>query len=221
MPQKSLSDQAFLINLARPLFGVYIRAAPANHRKVDMSVAIGRDFENEVCKYLENIGYEIVGQNEWVKVSSKVKPYECDIHAIAKTSRRNTARLLILALAIGGLYFLSNPIYQDTGKVLLFGAAIGLGLYLKKYRVSFGHVWVECKNRRSKVNRTDVVKLRECTDLLFNFREGEWKPEYIFIFSSSGFEQDALHFAKEYKIDCYERSGNKFRRVRYLSPATV
>jgi len=63
--------------------------------------------------------------------------------------------------------------------------------------------WIECKNLKTSVKRMHVNSLiRKAQDLREGWEEGfeEWYADILMIFSTSGFDIDAIRIANEHDI---------------------
>ena len=86
-----------------------------------------------------------------------------------------------------------------------------LGIYGKRNRTE--HTWVECKEHKTKVMRLDIVKLKEAAADVNKLESPKWTPDIIIMVSKTGFDADAINFAREFDIDLYQREGNTFEYV--------
>jgi len=67
------------------------------------------------------------------------------------------------------------------------------------------HIWVECKDIKSNIKRTHIMKLVESArDVKDAEMEGvaEWAPDILMIVATSGFDIDAIRFADKYGVYC-------------------
>jgi len=75
------------------------------------------------------------------------------------------------------------------------------------------NIWVECKNRKASIKRTDIFKLvesaRDVNKAYDAGREDEYFDRLIFV-SVSRFDVDALSYAKEKDIACFHYKNNKY-----------
>lgn len=76
------------------------------------------------------------------------------------------------------------------------------------------YTWVECKARRMPISREAIVTL---SDTVKNVRESQrasWKPAHVlFVAGASGFESDAVAFARPLDVECYRRTRSGFERA--------
>lgn len=112
-------------------------------------------------------------------------------------------------------------IYSELGTGELFLAlsvTIGLGsivFMLQSSKFNKENGWVECKNLKGKVNINQIDKsLREYKEYK-NSGDKEYKFEYHYFVSKSGYIENALRYAIENGIICYEKTGDTFKKVGY------
>ncbi|MFY9308180.1 MAG: hypothetical protein WAQ28_03925 [Bacteroidia bacterium] len=106
-----------------------------------------------------------------------------------------------------------------TGEVFLFFAillAIGGAVFMYQSGVhNKENAWVECKNLKGKVNINQIDKsVRELNDYKES-RNNEYRFEYHYFVSASGYMENALKYAVDKGILCYQKEGNTFKRVGY------
>ncbi len=84
--------------------------------------------------------------------------------------------------------------------------------------------WIECKDRKATIKRTDIFKFWEsATDVKKAVPSFTWSGlskeqvkmnwDHLIFVSTSTFDADALNFAKEDKIACYYYDGKTFREL--------
>lgn len=115
------------------------------------------------------------------------------------------------------LYIIFTEI--GTGELfLLFGILLAIGGFFFMYqsgKYNKENGWVECKNLKGKVNLPQIDKsLREYREYR-NSGDKEYKFEYHYFVSKSGYIENALRYAIEHNIICYEKSGDTFKKVGY------
>lgn len=198
-----------------PVCGTKTAAQRNSVSAAPSTVAHGRSFEKEVGEWLEStLGHRVVQRNERVKCASELKPYECDVHTRTYTSSWNKIQKAgLVAFVFAVLLMVSRTsTTQDISGLLLIGIGLVVISAIKKCQRNY-HVWVECKNLRTKVNRDQIIKLQTTTDRLRKNPDADWKPDFVLCFSATDFERDALAIARQHGIECYRRSGNGFREV--------
>lgn len=178
------------------------------------TVAKGRGFEGEVAEWLEReLNHKLVRKNEWVEVSKAVKPFECDIHTKTTVPFWNKVQKFSIACAaLGIILFLFKSDPSVSLPLLAFGVTMFIVAIQKKQQRNF-HVWVECKHRKTKANREQMIKLKETVNMLRENRGAKWKPDFVYFFSATDFERDAIHFANRNSIECYRKTEGGFERV--------
>ena len=166
-----------------------------------------------------------------VPVKGKVadRAYEVDIKAEKFDERWDYVRRLgitLLALALVSAAFpamrsVRHVMEQAVGTVvpslapyalLLIGAiATVLGFQGKHRAVT--HAWVECKDTKTRVKREQVQKLASSVEDVCADSTGKWKPDLVVLVAGSGFDPDALNFAREHDFITYQRDGEEFKLV--------
>lgn len=106
-----------------------------------------------------------------------------------------------------------------TGEIFLAaGIAVGVGGFFFMYQSNKHNKengWVECKNLKGKSTLPQIDKsLREYREYK-NSGDKEYKFEYHYFVSKSGYVENALRYAIEHNIICYEKSGDTFKKVGY------
>ncbi len=77
------------------------------------------------------------------------------------------------------------------------------------------NAWVECKNLKNKVNINHISKsIREFNDYMVS-KDKEYKFEYHYFVSASGYVENALKYAIDNGLICYEYDGKSFKRTGY------
>ncbi len=180
----------------------------ANH------AAKGKDFEQEVAEYMKKkLGYTDTQLNERLKLNEDTRPWECDIHGRRYSMPwENIRKLGIVFATLSMLILLSGQ--KETGLFFLV-LAIGVGLVSKvgKSLDRSVDVWVECKNLKSTVKRDHINKLVTTISEVKRSKNAEWKPQAVLFFSASGYDKDAIYFAKRNNIICYRKHASGFERV--------
>ncbi|GAF82554.1 unnamed protein product [marine sediment metagenome] len=110
------------------------------------------------------------------------------------------------------------------GKTATLPFPIDIVFWLKDGRV----LWIECKARKASIKRRDIWNLWQSAidvkkavpsftlaGLSQEQRKMNWS--YLIFVSTSRFDPDALKFAKEYNIGCYEYDGKTFQVKNKLS----
>lgn len=103
------------------------------------------------------------------------------------------------------------PSLASYALFIVGGVATILGFQGRNRAVT--HAWVECKDTKTKVKRDQVQKLASSVDDVRADSGGKWKPDLVVFVAGSGFDPDALNFAREHGFVTYERDGQEFRLV--------
>ncbi len=74
---------------------------------------------------------------------------------------------------------------------------------------------MECKNLKGKVNINQIEKsIREFNDYTASGNK-EYKFKYHYFVSANGYIENALKYAEDKGILCYQKEGDTFKRVFY------
>lgn len=192
------------------------------------------EFESSVSEWLKNNDYNIVSENE--EIQGKKVEYKARIHALSANQEYiKWAKIASFVGIIAGLAFFggkSIPVLQNLMKDLgsVFGAAGstmsftlligGVSFYIYAKGNVDEHVWVELKDFKRKVNKTQIEKfftaVQDVRNKVSEEAESEklWAAKYAMMFSSKGFSAQALKLAESHKIDCltWEEGSNNFIR---------
>jgi hypothetical protein len=189
----------------------------------------GKEFEERFArKMVAALGVSKTRRNEPVKGKTAARPWDCDIHGTIESPAANAVRwVAIVGYAVSMLAFVYPEEFEAVstagqaveaaaashfdlnivggGVFVLATAAAIVGAYAK--RRTRRHVWVECKDLKRTVKRTDVIKLAKAAEDVRAFDGAEWKPNEVWIASTSNFDADALNFARESGIRCFVDDG--------------
>jgi len=180
------------------------------------TVAHGRSFEQEVSQWLEDkLNHLLVARNEWIKCANDLKPFECDVHTRASIPYWDKIqRIGVVLLGLGIVFLIAGAAQAQAiaPPFLVFGVLLIVVSRIRKQQRNY-HVWIECKNLKTKVNRDHMSKLHATTERLRRNRNAEWRPDFVYCFSATDYERDALSIAKEHNISCYRKSGRGFQQV--------
>jgi len=177
----------------------------------------------------KKLGYTRVMPRQFVYGKIAARPYEVDIFGIKERPLFKLLEfigvllvLLSIAMLLGemsGLQarletLLSKTNIKFTGAVLFIVGTMGLIIgYLGSHKQST-YSWVECKNLNTNVKRDHIFKLKSSVKDVRNERKSKkWHPNTVIMVSGSGFDSDALHFARAHKMICYKQVGKRFIRV--------
>lgn len=118
---------------------------------------------------------------------------------------------IFLELHLLGDYYLSE-IFIMLALVFVGGSLFTIFVSLKYNKEN---AWVECKNLKGKVNINQIDKsIREYKDYIAS-GDSEYKFEFHYFVSSNGYVENALKYAIEHGLVCYEKSGDTFKKVGY------
>ncbi len=191
----------------------------------------GKSFEIEFADWMEEeLGYQETKTRVRVKGKVSDRGYEPDIHGIYFDRKWDVIRKLGIGLMVLALLTIFLPRefkwFKDistqivgsvtpdlVGYALLIVGALGFILAYKARDRTTTHAWVECKDRKTSVKRLDIVKLASDVEDVRKLKEAKWHPDDVIMVSSSGFDHDALEFAEEKDIICYEKTEDGFEEV--------
>lgn len=156
------------------------------------------------------------------------RAYEVDIKAEKFDERWDYARRLgvtLLALALLAVFPTMRPVRQVMEQAIgtfvpslapyalfLIGAIATVLGFQGRHRF-ITHAWVECKDTKTRVKREQVQKLASSVEDVCADSTGKWKPDRIMLVAGSGFDPDALNFAREHAFITYQRDGEEFKLV--------
>jgi len=181
----------------------------------------GQEFELEFRDYMKSEkGFQKVHHDVICKGKVADRPHQCDLHGIQYSLAFRALTFVGIAVFVLALAALAFP--DDLGEVkntadtlvakfdrglvqyslLIVGAVAWIVAYVGKWATAT-HVWVECKNRRGRVKRDDINKLHIAVEDAKEFEEAKWRPDEVWLVSTTEFDQDALNFADEHGIRCY------------------
>ena len=108
------------------------------------------------------------------------------------------------------------------GKTAVRPFQIDIVIRVKDDRV----LWIECKDRKASIKRTEIFKLwdsasdvkKALPSFVWSSSEEQIKMNwsYLVFVSTSHFDHDALNFARERNIGCYEYDGKTFQEKNKL-----
>jgi len=159
-----------------------------------------------------------------------VHPYECDIHGIIRQPIWQVIHWVGVAALVGAMAALISPgsitSVEDAGKAIEAGlgpkftgyglallGAIGIVVGSMGKTRHTRHVWVECKDRKTSIKRTDINKLASSVEDVRGKENPDWAPDDVWFASTSRYDQDALAFAGEHGIRCFLLEGDRFVEV--------
>lgn len=187
----------------------------SGHKK---GLAYERQFE---AFMVESLGFNHVEHRTLIKGANVDRPFEADLFGRKKSTAWAAVAyvstlLVVLLIAVfliaklGGeqtnahdwsarldTYLVTvEPRLQGYGlAVLAVLVYVFIIIGMLKTRI---HVWVECRDRKGKVNRNYVFEVRGRRDAAKKYSD----VDELWIVSSSGFDSDALSEARANKVHC-------------------
>lgn len=190
----------------------------------------GKRLEDDFAVWMKKrLGYRKVHLRERVRGRVAERPYEVDVHGIRGHAWMTAVEAVGYALVVVAVAMFAGEL-PEVRRVLRIAVAVvhpalagftllllGLGgilvgRYARRRRML--HAWVECKAHKTTVRREQVQKLLASIDDVRQHKGAAWTPDRILFVSSTGFDPDALNFARAYGITCYRREGKGFVRVK-------
>jgi hypothetical protein len=195
-----------------------------------MSRKSGKPFEEAFARYLESAtGIQQTELRELMKGKVTARPWECDIHGVGRSPVYRALCIGASLIFLFGLTRLFVPTLfndataglQDAGQgvettiqsslgysvqgwgVAILGAAlfyVGWS-HLKK---TTRHIWVECKDRKTSIKRTDVLKLVQAAEDVRANPQSKWSPTELWFAATCTFDQDALSVARDKGVRCFQ-----------------
>ena len=190
----------------------------------------GKKFEVAFERFMvTNLGIRETYRNELVNGKVAARPFECDIHGVSYSQSWRLLRYVALVVLIVGVIVIFLPgLFGDTAESIKdaghqvevaiqsstgysfegLGVAL-LGVVLLTFAM-FGkrhttrHIWVECKDRKTTIKRTDIFKLTSGADDVRANEQAKWRPDALWFATSSTFDVDALNFAREAGVRCFQ-----------------
>ena len=196
------------------------------HRRQPRGIQLEKDF----AKFMEDeLDFDETKLRELVNGNIAVRPYEVDIHGIRTNSFYKNLQMIGLISFIAAILaymgivpeikqFFTSIVASFSPELagsalLIFGiGGLLIGYYGKNRKGE--HIWVECKDLKTNVKRTYVMKLVNSAEDVINNESADWQPTHFIMVSGSGFDQDAIGFAKEHEVDCYIRKGKSFETLK-------
>lgn len=186
----------------------------------------GKRLENEFAVFMKKeLNWTNTRVGAHMQGSANAKGTPIDVLGERKDERgKKFEKISWIWMAIGGMLFIYGLIWAfndwDNGGLvfLLFSILFFLGglvFTVQSNKFNKENAWVECKNLKGKVNINQIDKsLRELNDYR-NSNNKEYKFEYHYFASASGYIENALKYAVDKGIICYEKSGDTFKKVGY------
>ena len=131
--------------------------------------------------------------------------HEVDVHAAMRT----TLWIPLLAFAV---FFGFVGLTGDNGGVFIAALCVGT-LAIIAAATHRRHLWIEVKSGEANVRRDVVWKLLSQVTDARELRQ-DWTPSEVWIVARSGFDVDALRFAKESRIRCFVAQGGTIVEIR-------
>ncbi len=185
----------------------------------------GHSFEDEFAQFMKReLKWEKVRVGAHMAGKANVKGSAIDVIGERLDQRGKNFSLIgigwmlisLMSVAIALIYLIMD--WGDGFLGLLIGGLMFLGGAFFTYQSNIfnkENAWVECKNLKGKVNINQISKsIREITDYRDSGNK-EYKFEYHYFASASGYVENALKYAVDHNIICYQKEGNTFKRVGY------
>lgn len=178
----------------------------------------GNELEKEFAKYMvKELGYS--NYHIQYSVKGKLNPKGTAVDIIGIKRGENSKRLENMSFAFRIIFLMliiPSAILMIAGEFnvsifLLFASIISIVISIRNKNLaesSYEHGWVECKNLKTRANFNQISKmLREYKDYI-NTGDKELKITELFFVSTNGFVDNALKYAKDERVNCYEKDKN-------------
>ena len=181
----------------------------------------GKELEEAFGSYMrEHLGALTTEFRQPQKGEIAVRPWDCDIHGII-VSRIAIALWVVAgagyALALAAIVYPEDfDAVTSTGRAVeqqLGPAFYGYGLFIlailasvvahKAWKATKRNIWVECKDRKATIKRTDIIKLADACADVRAFEKAKWKPDEMWFASTSQYDTDAINFARTKGVRCF------------------
>ncbi len=188
----------------------------------------GLQLEQDFAQWMQRkMGYNRTKFREFVNGKIATRPYEIDIHGIKEQAFWRLITLLGIALVVLSILMIIGELdvvryyVQDvvslirlkTKAALFIIGGIGLAIGYWGRSKHTQHAWVECKNLSTKVKRDHIFKLKSSVKDVRQSKDTRWQPDLVIFVSGSGYDIDALNFARANGIVCYQVKGKGFEKV--------
>jgi hypothetical protein len=186
----------------------------------------GKELENQFSVFMKHeLGWVEVRVGAHMAGKANVKGAAIDVIGARLDQRgKNFRKATIVAIGTALLMFVYGIIWALTGTgnggvgfmtagLMLIPVSLIYMYFMGKYNKE--HAWVECKNLKGKVNINQIDKsIRELNDYRDSGNK-EYKFECHYFVSANGYIENALKYAVDKGILCYQKEGSTFKRVGY------
>lgn len=181
----------------------------------------GTELEKEFAEFMKKeLGYSDVYLNQKVKGKISTNEYEVDIVGKKLSEegekRHYNSKVVMVVGALIAIFGLVDLIEIAQEVILLLGGIAFLGgiAYNESKKNLYEYTWVECKHHRNKIGK-DIINTLNYKVIDNNAsNDKKYKFKKAILVSGSGFIGNALRFAKEHSIDCFEKIGNmEFNKI--------
>lgn len=181
----------------------------------------GAKLEREFAKYMKDqLGYDECYLNQKVKGKISTNEYEVDIigKILSEEGRkRHNESLIVMVIGALILFFGFLDIIQiDKSVMIIIGAITFIGgiIFNDSKKKLYEYTWVECKYYKNKVGKDIVNTLKYKVNDNNSSNDKKFEFKNAILVSGSGFIGNALRFAKELSIDCFEKVGEmEFNKI--------
>lgn len=194
---------------------------------VETSYVKGRKFEELFARFMiTDLGWSGYIPREYQKSKINNRGSEVDIIAERKDKKGQQLKEFGWAYLVGCFslivigFFIILEVDEDAGIGLMIAGVlsevVAIILLERGKRLHTESAWVECKNRKNKTGLADMKK--SIDELKAHNESKDKKRRYVahYFVSASGFTNEALAYAKDENVICYEYKQEKFEIVTYL-----
>lgn len=182
----------------------------------------GLELENKFAEYMiAELGYDEIKERIMIKGIDNSKGVEIDIVGMQYDERSERFRrlafvtLAIALLGMGASFLEIEPFNSDMIGFFVLIEFIAVGYAIIGRMLNTKYTGVECKNHKTKVN---IKLVREFYHQILDnnqSKDKKYKLSNMIFVSKNGFVNNALEYASNKGILCYQQVENGFKKVKY------
>lgn len=181
----------------------------------------GAEWEREFSKYMtDELEYNDCIMNTTVKGALSTNEYEVDIIGKKLSDKGESYNnvgvfLIVLAIIVIGLeLFFDVVIFVDNAMYILGGLFIVGFVFLQLAKDhEWEYSWVECKNHQKPIDKKAFSLLKSNVEDYHNSKDKKFDFKNKILVSKSGFTKNAIRFAEEYNIECYDKCSGSIQKT--------
>ncbi len=190
----------------------------------------GKELEEEFSKFMKKklgwsttrVGSHLAGRDNRKGTSVDIVGNRLNQLGMAfKKAFKVYALAFVVLIVIGMIYGYSKNFKDGVTSTIFYTGLIfeiaGVGALIFSNIYNRESALVECKNLKGKANINHISKtLRELEDYKKS-GDKEHKFKHHYFVSTNGYVENALRYAQEHGITCYEKENGKFVQSQYWS----